>query len=67
MEALFAYEEDASEVYLRFRNLNKLEIIAHEALHATAYILRHVGIRFSKNSEEAYAYLLQYIVENILD
>jgi hypothetical protein len=60
-------EEDASEVYLRFRNLNKLEIIAHEALHATAYILRHVGIRFSKNSEEAYAYLLQYIVENILD
>lgn len=65
-EALFAYK-DTSRIAIRLRSLNKPEYIAHEALHATAYIMRYVGIRFTKSSEEAYAYLLQYIIENIYD
>jgi hypothetical protein len=66
-DAIFVWEDDSSEIYLRFRDLTKPELIAHEAFHATAYIMRHVGIRFSKSSEEAYAYLLEYIIENIND
>lgn len=65
-EALFAYK-DTSRIAIRLRSLNKPEYITHEAFHATCYIMRYVGIRLSKSSEEAYAYLLQYIVENIYD
>lgn len=66
-EALFAYHQGDPHIAIRLRNVSKPEIIAHEALHATAYIMRYVGIKFSKTSEEAYAYLLQYIVDNIFD
>jgi hypothetical protein len=65
--ALFAYVDNYSNIAIRLRDLSKAEIVAHEALHATAFILRFVGIRFTKSSEEAYAYLLQYIIENIND
>jgi len=41
---------------------------AHEIFHATAYILRKCGIKYTgnKSSEETYAYLLSYIIEKIL-
>lgn len=65
--AKFTYADNYSNIAIRFRDLSKQEIVAHEALHATAYIMRFVGIRFTKSSEEAYAYLLQYIIENIND
>ena len=54
---------------IRFMNLDKENIphglISHEALHITSYILKRVGIDFSFETEEAYAYLLHYIVDNI--
>ena len=54
---------------IRFMNLDKENLsnglISHEALHITSYILKTVGIDFSFKTEEAYAYLLQYIVDNI--
>lgn len=65
-EASFIYN-DSPNIAIRLRDLSKPEIISHEAFHATVYIMRYIGTRFSKASEEAYAYLLQYIVENIYD
>lgn len=43
----------------------KHSLIAHEAFHATHFILDRVGIRLSDDSDEAFAYLLGYIIENI--
>lgn len=43
----------------------KHSTIAHEAFHATYFILDRVGIELSGDSEEAFAYLLAYIVDNI--
>ena len=40
-------------------------ILTHEAMHATADILRYIGMALTPPSEEAYTYLLQHIVENI--
>jgi hypothetical protein len=40
-------------------------LISHEALHITSYILKRVGIDFSFETEEAYAYFLHYIIDNI--
>ncbi len=41
-------------------------IIAHEALHTTMSIMRYIGCRMSERSEEAYTYLLQFIVEEAI-
>ena len=53
---------------IRFMNLDKENIphglISHEALHITSYILKRVGIDFSFETEEAYAYFLHHIVDN---
>lgn len=43
-----------------------IEVIAHEAFHAASHILRFVGIELVPESEEVYAYLLQFIVEEIV-
>lgn len=37
-------------------------MIAHEALHATNYILEYIGMELTEQSEESYTYLLQWIV-----
>lgn len=43
-----------------------IPIISHEALHATIRILDTRGIQMSNDSEEAYTYLQQYIIKEIL-
>jgi len=55
-----------NQTIIRLKTLtNKHEfmaIIAHEALHATSFILNKVGIPFDQEaSEEAYTYLMQRI------
>lgn len=41
-------------------------VVAHEAFHATAYILDRIGMKLQiEVSDEAYAYLLNYIVDEI--
>lgn len=39
--------------------------IAHESLHVAAGVLRHRGFKLTSSSEEAYTYLLGFIVEHI--
>lgn len=36
-------------------------LISHEAFHATKYIMDFVGMELNDGSEEAYAYLIQWI------
>lgn len=40
-------------------------IIAHEIFHAVTYLLSHIGMSLSKKSDEAYAYLIGYVTEQI--
>lgn len=65
-EAAFLYQ-DSGNIAIYFRDLHNIGMVTHEAFHATCYIMRYVGVKFTKSSEEAYAYTLQYIVENIYD
>ena len=42
-------------------------VVAHECLHVVYHIMERVGINFFMNeSDEAFTYLLGYLVENIL-
>ena len=37
--------------------------LAHEAFHATSFLFTNVGVRYCEDSEEAWAYQIQFIVE----
>lgn len=41
--------------------------IAHECFHATCRILKQKGMVYSEDSEEAYAYLLDYLVTKVTE
>lgn len=40
-------------------------LIVHEVFHATSYILDYIGIPFSEETKEGYAYLMQFIFGQI--
>ncbi|MCK5604351.1 hypothetical protein KAR91_20850 [Candidatus Pacearchaeota archaeon] len=44
-----------------------LSVAVHEAFHAAHNILQHKGMWLTDSSEEAYAYLLQQIVQEIIE
>lgn len=40
-------------------------VLQHEIFHAVDQILRYVGINLTNDSDEAYAYLIEYITREI--
>lgn len=46
--------------------INDIGVIVHEAFHATEYILSYAGMKLSNDSSEAYAYLLEYLINKII-
>jgi hypothetical protein len=58
-------------VIVRFRNKIKkdadtLGLVAHEAYHATYSVLNRIGIQPGFETEEVYAYLIQFLVRKII-
>lgn len=41
--------------------------LAHEVYHAVCFLMDHIGMRMSSDSEEAYAYLIGYLTEKIYE
>lgn len=41
-------------------------LVSHECLHLTHYILKRAGLTLSEESEEAYTYLQEYLLKEIL-
>lgn len=63
---VFAYKQNGLDLILGFDSDYITQgVIAHECFHATAYILDYVGINLAGESEEAYSYLLGYLVEEV--
>ena len=48
-------------------NTNDISIINHELLHATIDITKWANVPFSEDTEEVYAYELQYLSKNFYD
>lgn len=54
-------------ILIRFKDdINDAGIVAHEALHAVVFLFKKIGIDFAYESEEAYAYTLEYLTNQIL-
>ncbi len=48
-------------------SINGLAILNHEIFHCVCFILERIGITHSSDSDEAYAYFIQYLTEKIYD
>jgi hypothetical protein len=53
-------------IMLNRDNLDDMPIIAHEAFHATEFIMEYINTPLTDSTSEPYAYLLGYIVEQII-
>jgi len=53
-------------IYLHKDYIQHIPIIVHEAFHATEFMMDHVGIKHGRKSSEAFAYMLQYIVGEMI-
>lgn len=46
-------------------SINGLAILNHEIFHCVCFILRRIGITYSSDSDEAFAYFIQYLTNKI--
>jgi hypothetical protein len=46
-------------------SVNGLATLNHEIFHCACFILERVGIIYSETSDEAYAYLIEYLTKQI--
>lgn len=54
-------------ILIRFTdNIDNPGIVAHESFHAIVYLFEKIGIEYAYQSEEAYAYTLEYLTNQIL-
>ncbi len=62
------FSEGQTLLWMRYRpkGIEDLGVLVHEAFHCTTFILEKSGITYSKDSDEAYAYFLQFLVEEIM-
>ena len=60
---------DSSHTVIRFINrpetCQQYGTLAHEIFHAVDFIFRRIGMTLSEDSDEAYAYMIGYLTEEI--
>lgn len=61
------YPDGSVLIHIDKDRSNNIGIIAHEAFHATEFIMSFIGLPHSEDSSEAFAYLLQYLVTKITE
>ena len=64
--AFNVFEHGGIEVCFIWTKGRKVELIAHEISHAVSYVLRQKGLPLSDDTEEAYAYLTQFLMNQII-
>lgn len=63
---VFCFKEGGLDLLMGFdKDKLKPGLVSHECLHATCYIMDYVGIPLTEHSEEAYTYLLSYLVDEV--
>lgn len=61
-----AYVEYGKPWLLWLTSRNDAATLAHEALHIAAGVLEARGLKYSRESEEAYTYTMEYIIRSVL-
>lgn len=42
-------------------------VVVHELVHAVGHILRNIGVEYSEDSEEVYAYVIEDLTERVIN
>ncbi len=53
--------------FIYLRHLHDMPVFAHEISHAAFAILERAGVPHTRDTEEVYAYLQEYIMDGLLD
>lgn len=63
----FNYREGEKSHMIWFKGVPTPGICAHEALHAVTHVMKEAGMgRLNDDNEEAFTYLLQWLVDEIM-
>lgn len=65
VDGLHSYNSSQMKSYILVNSDSTNGVIAHESFHCVSRIMRCIGGKLSRKSEESYAYLLTYIVDTI--
>lgn len=60
-----AYMVKNGRTFIRFNQYPTAGILAHEAFHCLVFLFRRIGLELGPDSDEAWAYLLEYLVNEI--
>ena len=60
-------QNGASNVAIYIKNHINYSTLAHEVFHATTHIMNEAGIELANESEEAYAYLISFFMDEWID
>lgn len=63
-EAL-SLDDGGRRYVIAFNDDPKASVIAHEAVHITNMIFKDVHVKLDINNDEPYAYLLEWVVEQV--
>lgn len=59
-----------NQFFIRIKNWKnkskQIGLLSHELLHCTFSVMNEIGVRYSDESEEAYTYFFQYLLEQSL-
>ena len=59
---------EAGQTVMRIKNGKQFhETIAHEIFHAVEFLFRRIKIKLNEDSDEAYAYQIQYITKQVYE
>jgi len=67
LAAADALAKDDGLHYFIFAEANKIDDVAHEAVHTANRILTNAGIKITQRNDEALAYLVGYIMKVFMD
>lgn len=64
-KGMFAWDLETYEMAIWVRDVKDLGTMVHEAVHCANHVLMIAGVKTSQNNDEALAYLVQWIFEEM--
>lgn len=66
VDGLHSYNSKQMKSFILINPSTPIGVISHECFHCVVRIMKLIGGKLNKGSEESYAYLLSYLVDTIV-
>jgi len=63
---------EGGQSVLRLKKLSKVSmkdmgVLSHEVFHVVDFLFERIGLQLTRSSDEAYAYMIQYLTKKVLE